>query len=111
MSYTLNAVSAALDCHPRTILRLTTGEPNPYWADGYDPEVDLAMIAVLVGSSEESIVALLDERDKALNVEEAAAFFKITQDAFYHRELQPDWQVGRAKRYSFARLRDMKKKG
>ena len=104
MSYTLNAVAAALSVHPRTILRLTTGHVNPYWADGYDPEVDVAMIAVLVGSSIEAIDTLIAKDDHAIGVDECAVMFKIKLFSFYHLNLTPDWQVGRVKRYSFNRI-------
>ncbi len=101
---TLNAVSAALAVHPRTILRLVTGQPNPYWAEGYDPEVDLAMVAAIVGSSTESIIACIESVDSALTVEEAAQVLRIKPAEFYRKGFAPDWQVGRVKRYSLRRL-------
>lgn len=104
MSFQLNAVAAALAVHPRTILRLTTGQPNPYWAEGYDPEVDVEAIALLVGSGVESIHALLGAEDCALTVDESAKMLKCKPAEFYRRELPPDWQVGRVKRYSLLRL-------
>lgn len=107
MTYQLNAVASALAVHPRTILRLTTGQPNPYWAEGYDPEADVPMIAAVVGSSAESIEMLIAELDSALTVEEAAKVLKVKSAEFYRKNLTPDWQVGRVKRYSLTRLATM----
>src|ERR1051326_6523256 len=104
MTCTLNAVSAALAVHPRTILRLTTGQPNPYWAEGYDPEVDLVLIAAILATTVEALNLLLTEEDHALKVQKAAAMMRCKAAAFYRKNLQPDWQVGRVKRYSFLRL-------
>ncbi len=111
MTHTLNVVSAALNVHPRTILRMTTGFPNPYWADGYDPDVDLAMVAALVGSSMASIERLISGDDQALNIREAAAIWRITPHAFYQREIVPNWQIGRVRRYSLIRLGKIKLHG
>lgn len=107
MTYHLNAVATALDVHPRTILRITSGLPNPYWAEGFDPEVDLAMVAVVVGSTVESIEMLIAELDSSLKVEEASKMFGCTPAEFYRKNITPDWQVGRVKRFSLRRLAEM----
>ena len=100
----LTAAASALDVHPRTILRLTTGLSNPNWTRGYDPKVDVAMLAAIVGAPEESVVALLNRDDFALDVHQAAKMFKCKPSKFYNKNLAPDWQVGRVKRYSLLRL-------
>lgn len=107
MSYQLNAVSSALQVHPRTILRLTTGQPNPYWAEGYDPDLDIVLVAAILATTPAAIDALMKSEDSALTVEECAKFFKIKPAEFYRKNIAPDWQVGRVKRYSLLRVSSM----
>lgn len=108
MSYSLNACAQALAVHPRTILRLTTGHPNPYWADGYDPPMDIAELALILATTVEALNNLIAGLDSALDVHEAAKLLKMKEAEFYRHGPSPDWQVGRVKRYSLVRLASVK---
>ena len=100
----LERVSNALRAYPRTVLRLLSGQPNPNWSKKGDPGVDMATLALMLGSSDMSIQLLLDGDDFAFTVKEAAKMLRVRMMRFYHMNLVPDWQVGRAKRYSFNRI-------
>jgi hypothetical protein len=100
-------VAKALVVHPRTLLRLTTGLPNPYWAPGYNPDIDIELLAACVGNGKASIDTLIAGDDYALDVNEAAKLLRIKPMTFYAREVPPDWRVGRVKRYSLTRLGKM----
>ena len=100
----LRKVSRALQVHPRTVLRLATGLPNPNWSKKCNPDMNVAMLALMLGSSDISIQLLLDRDDFACTVKEAAKMLRIKVMRFYKMNLVPDWQVGRAKRYSFQRI-------
>lgn len=110
MQKPLNAVASALECHPRTLLRITTGQPNPYWADGFNPEVDTDLICAATGGSPALLERIMDEEDSVLTVDEAAHILKLRPAEFYRMEIVPDFQVGRVKRYSLQRISAMAKK-
>lgn len=106
----LNALAQAFAVHPRTILRITSGLPNPYWAEGYDTDIDLDLVVLMLQTTHEAIGKLLEGTDKALDVHEAAKMLKMKEPEFYRMNMAPDWQVGRVKRFSLRRLGAFRRK-
>ena len=83
---------------------MVTGLQNPHWSKKHNPDIDVALLALMLGSSDISIQRLIDGDDFACPVNQAARILRVKVMRFYHMNLVPDWQVGRAKRYSFNRL-------
>lgn len=42
----LDAAAGAFKVHPRTVLRALAGEVNTYWAEGHNPKLDVAEVAL-----------------------------------------------------------------
>ncbi len=106
----LNAVADAFAVHPRTILRIITGHVNPYWAEGYDTDIDTDHLVLVLDTTPAAIQSLLDSTDKALTVHECAAMMRIKEAEFYRKNIKPEWQVGRVKRYSLRRIAEITSK-
>lgn len=71
-THDLNAVAAAMQVHPRTVLRRVTGEMNTYWGPGYNPDVSLSKVAEAYGVEEQVLQDALDYVDVILTPNEAA---------------------------------------
>lgn len=96
----LSAIAAAMQVHPRTVLRAVSGDKNAYWAEGYDPEVSVAEVALAFGADERILHWTLQGKDKLLKPIEAAQRFGIQPRTFRYRGYPAAVRLGGVVRYS-----------
>lgn len=82
----LDDIAHVCKCHPRTILRVLTAEPNPYWAPGHNPEIDVFALALMLGVDELVLTDAIEGSDVLLTQEQAAAKLKVPMRTFRYRQ-------------------------
>lgn len=104
MQVSLDQAAAVIGCHQRTILRATTGKPNPYWSESYNPVLEVDDIAEGFGCNAEMLEGVFRGNDKLLTPKEAAKRLKIVERALRYRNLTPMIKHGGVVRYSKVNL-------
>ena len=100
MKLKLEKAAEVINCHPRTILRAMTGEPNPYWAEGHNPEVSLQELAQAFGCKLSVMKRCLENRDEFLKPMKACELLRVVPRTFRYRRYVPAIRKNRIVRYS-----------
>jgi hypothetical protein len=96
----LDEAAKVIGCHPRTVLRAMTGEPNPYWAEGHNPELSVETLAEAFDCGLAVMKRCVDGRDEFLRPERACELLKVIPRTFRYRRYVPAIRKNRTVRYS-----------
>lgn len=100
----LNKVAEAVSVHPRTILRIVTGERNTYWATDHNPTLDVEKVATALGCDAAVLKRVLRGSDTFMKPEDAAAELDVPDRTFRYRKYTPAFRVGRVVRFARSKL-------
>lgn len=118
-SVSLNILAGALRVSPHKVVSALTGNPNPPARDFHsNPEISVAEVAAAFGINVDSLVAVLENRDRLLTTTEVAKLFKVTRRTVHKWRLGattphpvPVAIHGHISRYSQAECRALKRRG
>lgn len=97
----LNYFAELIKVHPRTVLRVYTGEANPNWDEDFDPLLELDAVLAAYDLDQERYSLLVRGRDRLVTKEELKAAHIIkTDNTFYKRKYPKTIDKGRTVRYS-----------
>lgn len=97
----LNKAAEIIKCHPRTVLRaIHDFDPNPYWADAYDPTYSMEEIADAFNVKLSIFRRCLEGRDAFLRPAEACALLRVIPRTFRYRHYEPTIKKNLIVRYS-----------
>lgn len=98
---TLNFFADLIKVHPRTVLRVYTGEQNPNWDEDYDPLLDLSALLSVYELDRKRYDLLVKGRDQLVKKEQLKAAHCIkTDNTFYKRKYPKAIDKGKTVRYS-----------
>ncbi len=87
--HTLAEMARALKVHPRTILRrLYPDDPNPYWAPGFEDQVNCKQteVVTIFGIPEKILSRIMQGKDELFNQESAAKYIDVPVRTFRYRK-------------------------
>ena len=97
----LNYFADLIKVHPRTVLRVYTGEENPNWDEDFDPLLDLQALLAAYGVDPDRYSLLARGRDELVTRDQLKAAHCIkTDNTFYKRKYPKTIDKGRTVRYS-----------
>lgn len=102
----LNDVAEAVAVHPRTILRIVTGDRNTYWSADHNPGLDITKVAQALGCHDKTLARVLRGSDDFLKPDAAASELGVPGRTFRYREYTPTIKVGRVVRFARSKLID-----
>lgn len=100
MKYPLNKLAALLSVHPRTVLRYIQGKHNVYWAQRFNPELDVQDVATAFSIPYEKLLRAVNGRDVILTRNQAADLLQIKVPCFRRRAYEPLVSKGKFLRFS-----------
>jgi hypothetical protein len=96
----LDDIAKIMDTHPRTILRAVTGEENPYWATGHNPDQNLDEFFEVYNIDPKDFARVVNKKDVFLKPKDAASFLNISPRTFRYRNFKAAARYNGVVRYS-----------
>jgi hypothetical protein len=84
--YPLSEYAMAFGAHPRTIMRHIYGDPNPYWAPDYNPDILIEVVAEGFGCNAAMLNKVLRRKDRLMLPKEASEFLNVKHSTFLYRQ-------------------------
>jgi hypothetical protein len=100
----LNEAAKAFSVHPRTIIRAIEDRENVYWNEGFDPDLDLTVLANAYSMQKEVLSRALKGTDTLLKPVEAARELKVPPRTFRWRRYKVAARKGGIVRYSRSQI-------
>ena len=99
MAYvSLNRAAEKFKAHPRTLLRAISGEPNPYWTEDWNPDINIEDLCKAYNCKEKMLNKVFQGKEDLLTPAEAVDELGIPDRTFRYRKY-PNIKNGGIVRY------------
>ncbi len=103
-SVRLNTAAHRFEVHPRTILRALSNEVNVFWSEGFDPLLDVNMLADAYSMNYKVLMRIFHNTDTLLKPVAAAHELKVPPRTFRWRGYRAAARHGGIVRYSRSQI-------